>query len=289
VLGATGQQGFAVANAALDQGYRVRAFVRDASAARASNLVEKGAVAFVGNFDDSGSLGAACEGAEALFLALPAEEGVETERRRARAAFGVAASHGIQHIVYSSAASSNREIPVPHVTGKHAIERELSQMSSLSWNVVAPVYFMENNLSGFAIDQLRSGKVTRLLSPECKVQQVALADVAAMVLHLIENRHSLAGRRVEVAGDSISSVDIARTLERRLERTLTVEQLPSSVLPDGSEFLASVKALLRWLEQDGFSVEIDVLRRDYPGVPWTDFETWVSQQPWNDLLRPKSP
>ena len=86
VLGATGGQGGAVTAALLARQARVRAMVRRPGEPSVQRLTERGVEVMVGSLDDRAALGAAMEGAAAVFaLTTPFEAGVDAEVAQGRA------------------------------------------------------------------------------------------------------------------------------------------------------------------------------------------------------------
>ena len=71
VLGATGGQGGAVTAALLARQARVRAMVRRPGEPSVQRLTERGVEVMVGSFDDRAAIGAAMEGAAAVFALAP--------------------------------------------------------------------------------------------------------------------------------------------------------------------------------------------------------------------------
>ena len=68
IIGATGQQGGAVAQALLNKGFKIRALTRNTNSAPAEALRSKGAEIFATNFDDPASLESAFRGSDSAFI-----------------------------------------------------------------------------------------------------------------------------------------------------------------------------------------------------------------------------
>ena len=108
VIGATGQQGGAVARELLDRGRAVHALVRDAGALGARSLRAAGATLVTGDLDDPAWLRAAMSNVDGVFLVLTmmteprvSLAGVAAEVRRGQAVADIASETGIRQLVYS--------------------------------------------------------------------------------------------------------------------------------------------------------------------------------------------
>jgi uncharacterized protein YbjT (DUF2867 family) len=141
VLGATGGQGGAVADALLAHGARVRVMVRRPGEPKAWRLAVRGVEVLSGSLDDRAALGAAMRGVDAVFaLTTPFEAGVDAEIAQGRAIAAAAANAQVPHLVFSSVAGANQHTGVPHFDSKAIIEDELAA-SALSYTITAPTYF----------------------------------------------------------------------------------------------------------------------------------------------------
>ena len=145
VLGATGQQGHAVARALLAAGWPVRAFVRDASHPRAQSLQQQGAELVRGDLNDPASLSWAMQGTYGVFsLQTGSPEGGDIgEERRGKVVADIARATGIAHLVYSSAAGAGPNSGIAHFEIKWRVEQYIRTLG-LPATILRPVFFMEN-------------------------------------------------------------------------------------------------------------------------------------------------
>ena len=279
VTGATGQQGGAVVRNALMNGYRVRALVRNPLGERAVALRRQGAELIHGQYEDIDSLVSAALGMHAVFMVtVPSDR--QTEMGHASGIIKACREAEVRHLVYSSAANANLSTGIPHFETKAEIEG-LVRESSIPWTIVAPVYYMENNASAFALAGLAEGRVARWLPVDCPLQQVALDDIGKFVIASIERGDAMVGRRVDIAGDSLTSTEIAQFLTDILGKKQHPTELSLSSFPRNSELMESVSVMLKWLATDGFSVNIPSLKASFPEVKWTSFVDWASTVDWS--------
>jgi uncharacterized protein YbjT (DUF2867 family) len=268
VLGATGGQGGAVADALLAHGARVRAMVRRPDEPKARRLAERGVEVLAGSLDDRTALGAAMRGADAVFaLTTPFEAGVDAEIAQGRAVVAAAADAKVPHLVFSSVAGANQHTGVPHFDSKAIIEHELAA-SGLSYTITAPTYFFDNALGGS--DRIYAGILDLPLPPDRPLQQLARPDLGAFVAKVLRSPEPYVGRRVELASDAVTPAQMAEALSAAVGRPVRVEQTPLESIrsPD-------MCAMWRFLNGPGYRVDIQVLHRANPDIAWTSFADWA--------------
>ncbi|HEU4585215.1 MAG TPA: NmrA family NAD(P)-binding protein, partial [Gemmatimonadaceae bacterium] len=123
VTGATGKQGGAVARELVRRGFRVRAITRDPSKPAAMALGELGIVVLRGDLDDPESLRSPLESAYGVYSVQNFwETGYEREVKQGIALAELAKDVGVEHFVYSSVASAQRETGLSHFESKWKIE-----------------------------------------------------------------------------------------------------------------------------------------------------------------------
>jgi uncharacterized protein YbjT (DUF2867 family) len=148
VTGATGQQGGAVLRHLRRQGFAVRALTRDVHSPAARTLVATGVAVVQGDFEDRASLARALDGASGAYaVQTPFQHGgVEGELRQGLAFADAANAAGIQHLVYSSVGSAERQTGIPHFESKYQIEEHIRALG-LPHTILRPVFLMENFLA----------------------------------------------------------------------------------------------------------------------------------------------
>jgi uncharacterized protein YbjT (DUF2867 family) len=268
VLGATGGQGGAVADALLARGARVRVMVRQPGEPRASRLAECGVEVLAGLLDDRTALGAAMRGVDAAFaLTTPFEAGVDAEIAQGRTIVAAAADAQIPHLVFSSVAGANQHTGVPHFDSKAIIEDELAA-SGLPYTITAPTYFFDNALGGR--DRIQAGILDLPLPPDRPLQQLARPDLGAFVAKVLCSPGSYVGQRVELASDAVTPEQMAEALSAAVGRPVRLEQtsLESIRSPD-------MYAMWRFLNGPGYRVDIQALHRANPDIAWTSFADWA--------------
>jgi len=280
VTGATGKQGGAVVRNLLDRGHEVRAVTRDTTSAKTGALSKAGVTLVRASFEDTAALTKALEGATSLFaMTTPFEVGTQAETRQGISAADAAKAAGV-HLVFNSAGSANRQTGVPHFDSKYAVEEHISRIGVRA-TVLAPVYFMENLY--FGKEQLAKGVYASPLPPTRPLAQVAVADIGAVAVRLLEDPDRFAGKRFDLGGDELTGNEVIAILSRVTGRPFTYFQVPLDVIrqrmgEDGTR-------MYEWFDRVGYTFDRAALRREFPEVAFHDFESWAKAQDWNTLLQ----
>lgn len=280
VTGATGQQGGAVVKSLLERGHAVRAVTRNTDSAKARVLAHAGATLVRASLEDTAALTKALEGATSLFaMTTPFEEGAQAETRQGISAANAAKAAGI-HLVFNSVGSANHKTGVPHFDSKYKVEKHIARIGVRA-TVLAPVYFMENLY--FGKEQLAKGIYATPLPPTRRLAQVAVADIGAVAVRLLEDPGRFAGKRFDLGGDDLTGNDVVAILSRVTGRPFTYVQIPLDVIrqrmgDDGTKMYA-------WFDRVGYTLDRAALRREFSDIAFHDFESWAKAQDWNTLLQ----
>jgi uncharacterized protein YbjT (DUF2867 family) len=270
VLGATGGQGGAVTAALLARQARVRAMVRRPGEPSVQRLTECGVEVMVGSLDDRAALGAAMEGAAAVFaLTTPFEAGVDAEVAQGRAIVAAADDARVPHLVFSSVAGADQHTGVPHFDSKAIIEKDLAA-SGLPYTITAPTYFFDNALGGEGADRIAAGILDLPLPPDRPLQQLARPDLGAFAAKVLLDPRPYLGRRIELASDAVTPAQMAEALSVAVGRPVRHQQTPLESIrnPD-------MHAMWRFLNGPGYRVDIDALHTANPDIAWTSFVDWA--------------
>ena len=208
-------------------------------------------------------------------MTTPFEAGVEVETAQGVALINAAAASDVDHFVYSSVASADKATGVPHFDSKYRVEEHLAS-SGLRWTVIAPVYFMDNLFFPDTLNGLREGQYAIALPADLPLQQIAVEDIGAFAAHVLADPDRFDGKRVDIAGDELSSRESADVLANALGRPVSVVEVPIDAIRGFSEDLA---LMYEWFVSDGYSVDIDGLRSAHPEVGWTRFADWTARVP----------
>jgi uncharacterized protein YbjT (DUF2867 family) len=280
VMGSTGKQGGAVARGLLERGHKVRAVTRDPNSSQAKSLASAGATIVTASLEDTAAIAKALEGATSLFaMTTPFGGGTDSEIRQGVAAADAAKAAGV-HLVFTSVGSANRQTGVPHFDSKYEVEKHIAKVGTRA-TILGPVYFMENLY--FGKEQLAKGIYAATLPPARALAQVAVADIGAVAVRVLEDAGRFTGKRFDLASDVLTGNDIVAILSRVTGRPFAYHQVPLDVVrqrmgEDGAR-------MYEWLERVGYTADRAALHREFPDVVFHDFESWVKAQDWNALLQ----
>ncbi len=279
VTGSTGKQGGAVARGLLERGHKVRAVTRDPNSSQAKSLANAGATLVAASLEDTAAITKALEGATSLFAMTTPSGGTDAETRQGVAAADAAKAAGV-HLVFTSVGSANRQTGVPQFDSKYEVEKDIARIGVRA-TILAPVYFMENLY--FAKGQLAKGIYAATLPPTKTLAQIAVADIGAVAVGVLEDAGRFTGKRFDLASDELTGNDVVAILSRVASRPFAYYQVPLDVIrqrmgKDGAR-------MYEWLDRVGYTVDRAALHREFPDVAFHDFESWAKTQDWNTLLQ----
>src|SRR5258705_1535005 len=128
----------------------------------------------------------------------------------------------------------------------------------------------------FAKAQLAKGIYAAALPPTRTLAQVALADIGAVAVRVLEEPGRFAGKRFDLASDELTGNDVVAILSRVTGRPFNYFQVPLEVIrqsmgEDGAK-------MYEWFDRVGFTVDRAALRRESPDVAFHDFESWAKAE-----------
>ena len=276
VTGATGNQGSAIARHLLQRGnFKVRALVRDPNKPASLALEQAGAELAVGDLNDRASLDRALQGAYGVFSLQIFQDGLDTEIRQGKAVADAASSVGIQHFVYSSVGSAERNTGVPHFDSKFQVE-EYIRASELPYTILRPVFFFYNY--NLLRPMVETGKLFQPLSPETKLQQLSEEDYGEMVADVFDRPADFMNREIELASVDMTMPEIAAAFSRVLGKTVEYQQIPFEAFEQ--QIGEELTIMYRWFENVGYAADLEQLKHDFPAP--TDFESYLRDHDWQN-------
>ncbi|PSB30790.1 NmrA/HSCARG family protein [Stenomitos frigidus] len=274
VTGATGNQGGAIARHLLQRGnFTVRAFVRDQDKPAAKSLKQAGAELIEGDLNDRGSLDRAMQSVSGVFSVQTFQDGLEAEIRQGKAVADAAKAAGIQHFVYSSVGSAERNTGIPHFDSKFQVEEHI-RASGLPYTILRPVFFFYNYDS--MRPMIEAGTLSQPLSPDTKLQQLSEEDYGEMVAEVFDHRADYLNREIEVASVDMTMPEVAASFSRVLGKPVEYQQIPFAAFEQqaGEE----MTLMYRWFEHVGYAADLAQLKRDFPEP--TDFASYLRDHNW---------
>jgi len=269
VTGASGKQGGAVLRRLREKGFSVRALTRDPAKPQSRALVGQGTEVVRGDLEDPTTLTRALDIVDGVFSVQSLEnQDVEAEVRQGINLLDAAKRSRISLFVYSSVVSADKNTGIPHFDSKFRIEERL-RASGLQYAIFRPAFFMENWLA--MRDGINQGSLSFPLSPETRLQMVAVDDIGAFVTRAFEHPGHWQGRAVELAGDELSMTEVAAAFSRMAGREVNYQQTPWDRFEQQAGHDLTV--MFRWLQDVGYHVDIPALRQEYSNL--TGFERWL--------------
>lgn len=277
VIGATGQQGGAVARELLSRGYRVRAMTRKPEGEQARTLEALGASVVRGDLDDAASLESALRGAWGVFAVMNTwEAGVEKEEIQGKRLADLAKRSGVQQFVYSSVGSSHRNTGIPHFDNKWRIEEAIAKLNFPSYTILRPVFFMENFLSPWFKPGIDQGKLRIAVKPETVLQMIAVEDIGRYGLWAFEHYKVLNGRSLDIAGDAKTMPETARIISQAAGKPVAFEPMP---IEEVRRFSVDFAVMFEWFDRVGYIADIKGCALE-SGIRPTTLAEWAARARW---------
>ncbi|MBW4698315.1 MAG: NmrA/HSCARG family protein [Aphanocapsa lilacina HA4352-LM1] len=276
VTGATGNQGGAVARHLLSRAkFKVRALVRDPNKPAAQSLRQAGAELVEGDFSDRASLGRALQGISGVFSVQDFQDGLETEITQGKMLVDAAKAAGVQHFVYSSVGSAERNTGIPHFDSKFQVE-EYIRASDLPYTILRPVFFFYNYNS--MRPMIENETLPQPLSPTTKLQQLCEEDYGEMVAAVFERPAEFLSRAIEVASVEMTMPEIAAAFNHVLGKNIEYKPIPFEAFQQqaGEE----MTIMYRWFEDVGYAADLAELKRVF--FEPTDFESYLRDHGWTE-------
>lgn len=272
VTGATGKQGGALINELAGKGFPLRAMTRHPDGEAARKLRAAGLEVVAGDMDDAGSLEPALAGAWGVFAVQNTwEAGVEREEEQGKRLARAAKDAGVQHYVYASVGSADRNTGIPHFDNKARVEDTVRSLKFPSYAIYRPVFFMENLTSPWF---LNGDTIYSALDPATVLQMIAVADIGKYAARLFIDAERLNGREIDIAGDARTMPETAEVLGRAFGRTINYVRIPLEDVRKNSEDFA---LMLDWFNRVGYDADIDGTAREF-GVTPTRLDAWARTQ-----------
>jgi uncharacterized protein YbjT (DUF2867 family) len=269
ITGVTGQQGGAVAQALQGSRFHLRGLTRKPESARAAELTRQGIEIVKGDLDDEATLRPALAGAWGVFGVQNAgEAGLEREEAQGKRLATLAREAGVEHYVYTSVGSADKQTGVPHFENKWRIEETVRGLRFPSHVILRPVFFMENLVAPFS---LQGSTLAWALGQGTKLQMIAVDDIGWFGAHAFTDAAALNRREIDLAGDVGTLLDAAAILTKALGRPIAFVQTPIEPV---RQFSKEIALMLEWFERVGYSADIAGLEREF-GRALTKLPDWA--------------
>lgn len=255
VSGITGKVGGAAAQRLLDEGYTLRALVRDPQ--KAASWSRQGVEVRQGDLTDANAVAAALKGVEGAFVMQPTPLAVSPDFPEAKALIAglveALRRSPPPRLVVLSSVGSEQPSGLGNITQTHLLEEALGGLPFPAAFVRAGA-FIENNLH--ALERAATtGWFDSFLQPADRpFPMIATADIGHEVARLLIAGWS--GKKIVELGSPVSPDDLARAMGESLGREVKARPIPREA------WTAALKAMGlpgdkigNWAEmQDGFNL-----------------------------------
>lgn len=273
VIGATGQQGGAVARHLLKGGWKIKALVRDESKQAAQEIKKLGAELITGDMADSSSIEKAMKDVYGVFSVQNFwQHGYEGELKQAKIVAEAAKNAGVKHFVFSSVGGADRNTKVPHFEVKFDVEKYIKSLG-LPYTYIRPVFFMENFNTFFKPAEAEGKTVLNLaIKEDTKLQMIAVDDIGAFASIVFDNPDEYLGKEIEIAGDELTLKQMAEAFTKGLGKQVDYNEVPVDAVRENSPEMAD---MFQWFIDKGYEADIKNINKIYPGM--TTFEEWLKK------------
>ena len=270
ISGATGQQGGATARELSGKGFTLRALTRKPDSDAAKALAAQGAEIVHVELDDEASVRKALQGAWGAYAVQNTwTAGVDGEEAQGHRFAKIAKEAGVQHYVYASVASADRQTGIPHFENKFRVENTIRSLNFPSYAIIRPVFFFSNLPSPWF---LNGDKLVSALQPSTRLQMIDVADIGKYgALAFTDPRFK--NLELDIAGDEVTLPQAAEAIGNALGRKVEYLQIPISEVRKNSDDFAK---MLEWFEAVGYDADIEGNARVY-GVKPTRLNEWAAK------------
>jgi len=276
VTGATGHQGGEVARHLPQRGFQVRAFVHHPKDPEAKKLAEIGAEVMDGDFDDKSSLDRAMKDVYGVFSVQDAASaGPEKEAEQGRAVIDAARSANVEHFVYSSVGSANRNTGVPHFDSKWKVEEHLRSIG-MKHTILRPVFFYYNYNGDQFHEMIRNGFLALPLRPDKHLQQLSEEDYAEMVATVFEQPDNYLDRALDVASSEPDMLEVVKIFSRVTGKPVEYRQISWEEFENQTG--PEITKMYRWFEEVGYDANLAELRKEFGEL--TGLEQYLKSHNW---------
>jgi len=224
VTGATGSIGSYLVRGLRQDGVSFRALVRDEAKGRAL-----GGDFVVGDFDDPGSIAAALDGADRLFLNSSGAQPLDGEQpmiRQQKTVIDAAQRAGVAHVVKVSVWHARQGAKLSQ--GAHGQIDEYLKASGLAWSLLQPAGFMQNFITPGAFTP--DGNLVSSYG-DTPVAYMDCYDIAACAAALLTGSPGKKETFVLTGPQALTDTEIADKVSSALGRTVRRADLPPEALP----------------------------------------------------------
>jgi uncharacterized protein YbjT (DUF2867 family) len=219
VTGAAGDTGRPTVKLLLEHGHQVRALVRKDDE-RARILRQDGAEVMVGNMLDINSMRKAADGISSAYFVYPLCEGLV----EASAIFAQIARERRLEMIVNMSHKQARPYARSKATAAHWLAEQIFNWSGVSAAHLRVTFFAEWLL--YIAPLIKAGRYVTSFDPDSRFAPIAAADIARVVVGILENPGLHIGQAYQLHGSvEYSHIELAHTVGKILGKPITFEQV----------------------------------------------------------------
>jgi NAD(P)H dehydrogenase (quinone) len=274
VTGATGDTGRATVKLLLGKGYRVRALARREDH-RSQALRGLGAEVVIGDMLDLNDIRKAIKGVSGAYFVFALADG----QVEASAIFAQAAKEEKLEIVANMSQIQSSPYARSRATLNHWLGEQVFDWSGVPTAHLRLTFFAEWLL--YIAHLIRDGRYVTPFDPESRFAPIAAADIARIVVGILENPSKHAGAAYQLHGPvEYSHAKIAELLSKTLKKKINFEQVtvPEFLKLIGLEHDTAKKThfeAIRIDQQEGLLAGLDTTGTDIIGQPLMTLEEFI--------------
>jgi uncharacterized protein YbjT (DUF2867 family) len=282
VVGATGQQGGAVARALrVGNQFKARALTRNP--AKHGEFADEVVVA---DLNRPETLKPAFAGAHGVFLVTNFQEHGAEELKQATAAVRAAKEAGVKHLVWSTLpdveAISKGKLHVPHFTGKAKVDRVVKEARFENHTFVIAPFYYQNLVGPLAPQKQPDGSATWVLPLDPTVRSIHMGDIAELgdvVAGAFAHPDQAGnGEYLPLVGDFLNFNEIIDTLNRQ-GNNFSFHQVPKEVFAGFFPGAAEIAEMFAYFQAHTYlgsdSRDQIALANKVAGRQATKFSAWA--------------
>jgi uncharacterized protein YbjT (DUF2867 family) len=274
VVGATGNQGGAVLQHLVKNGWQIRALTRDSSSEKSQKLLLYGSSVKLVEVDleNKDSLRVALTNVYGVFSMTTFDRGLDAEVLHGKNVALIAKETGVQHFIFSSVGSAHLQTGVPHFESKFKIEEYIRELE-IPATIVRPTYVMNNFLwfPNFR-EGIINGELAMAMPSDKLLQMIDIDDLGGVVAAMFEYPSRYIGKAVDIAGDELNMDQIVKIFSKKLNREVKFQSIPLEEIRKMGE---DPTKMFRFFSEVGYSANLDSVRQIYPEMH--SFEKWVDK------------
>jgi uncharacterized protein YbjT (DUF2867 family) len=273
VTGATGNQGGAVVNSLINNGFKVKALTRNSSSPHARDLKKLDAEIIQGDLNDPGTFRNHIKGVDGIFAVLTYENGIEREIEQGMNLVNLAREYEVKHFVYSSVIGADLHTGIPNWESKFKIENYIKQMN-LPYTIIRPSSLFENFLIPPVKSRILKGKLASPVNKDVVQQFISSRDIGEISAAIFMDPGKYLGKTLVLAAEEMDMKKVAEIFSEVLGKEIKYQKLPMLItrLVMGK----NLYKMFKWVNENDavFLKDLEGFRKEYPGL--TELKRWIT-------------